>query len=455
VKFEKEVIIDAPCNEIFSFHERKGALKRLSPPWQNIEVVWEKGGILPGGEVKMNMHDSIRIPWQARHIEYEKNSFFSDIQISGPFSSWAHEHYFNLIDEKKTLMKDSIECSLPLSGLTKIFNPIIRKKLERIFFYRHKILKRDMSLNMKYPVKKKILISGGSGLLGQMLNHRLSTAGHDVRFLIRRPPKQENEFLWNPDKRYVDMKAFNDIDAVINLSGEPIGEGIWTKLKKERIEKSRIVTASFISEIISCLDSPPELFISSSATGYYGNRHEEILSEESEKGDLFISKICDKWEKAALSYVNDKTRTVLLRTGIVLSPEGGALPLLWKSVLAGFPVIPGRGDQYISWISSEDWLKIVYHLIFESSIDGAVNAVSPSPVTLSKLIKTMSKIYKRPAIFNIPESIFSFFGGKKAYETILCGAKVLPLKLQKEGFSFFHNNLEDALVEMLGKEVNS
>jgi len=452
--FEKKTRLNFTPETVFKYHENPGALKRLSPPWQKISVKLHKGGIQKGAKVKMHLYDPVKITWKAVHTKYEKNLFFEDIQTFGPFSQWKHKHIFSEDENGLCEMTDKIEFKLFFHLLTfPLFKKILIKKLDSIFRFRHKILKRDLEINSRFNEKKTILISGSGGVLGNLLIPRLTTAGHVVKKLVRRMPKNENEFYWNPDKGIIDLNAFSGTDAVVNLSGEPIGSGIWTKKKKKKIISSRKNTASLLAETINSLENPPELFISSSATGFYGNRGEERLNEDSSAGGLFISQVCKVWEEAALQCRNRKTRTVILRTGIVLTPEGGALPLILKGFYTGTAAVPGKGDQYVSWISHEDWINGIYSIIFNRNIKGYVNLCSNNPVTFKRLMTDISESLDIPFYFKIPSLIIKLLLGRKGYETVLCGAKVFPDKLLANGFKFFHKSPKEALDEMLGKEI--
>jgi uncharacterized protein (TIGR01777 family) len=450
--YEKEIELDFPVEDVFKFHERDGALKRLSPPWQKIRVIKHVGGILPGADVKLELYDPFKIIWKAKHLEYNKNSFFSDIQTMGPFSKWKHNHIFEKKSDDSSLMTDKIEFKLPFNSFIHPANRLVYKKLEQIFSYRHKILQRDLYINSIYNDKKTILLSGGSGVLGNILVPKLLTAGHDVRFLVRRLPRSKNEFYWNPGKGIIDKKAFKDVDVVINLSGEPIGEDNWTKIKKKRILESRINTASILSKTISKLKNPPNLFISSSATGFYGDTKDEIIDEESRCGDLFISDVCKKWEDAAIKNLKAETRLVILRTGVVLTPEGGALPVLLRGFYTGTSAVPGSGKQFVSWISSEDWINMVNEIIFNDEISGIVNGCAPNPVNFEELIKDISKAIKLPAYFRVHENLIKLFTGQRGYETVICGSRVLPKKMLENNFKFFHESPFESIKEMLGRK---
>ncbi|PID78240.1 MAG: TIGR01777 family protein [Deltaproteobacteria bacterium] len=453
--FEKTVILDAKKEMVFEYHEKPGALKRLSPPWQKLKVIKQTKGILEGSRVTMDLYDPVKIRWKALHTKYEKDSFFEDLQLKGPFYSWTHSHSFKDIHDHNSFMTDKIKYSLFLDKITGfIFKSALQNKLERIFSYRHKILKRDIESMKKFTGKKTILLGGASGLLGSLLIAKLSACGHNVKLLVRKYPENENEYYWNSQKRLIDKRCFDNVDVVINLSGEPIGAGIWTKSKKKKIIDSRVDTTSLIAETIDELKNPPELFISASATGFYGNRGAEKLDENSSKGKLFISRVCDEWEKASILKKNTSTRIINLRTGLVFTPEGGVLPLILQSFYTGFSGVPGSGNQYLSWISSEDWINIIYESIFNTNIHGAVNACSPDPMTFKEIMDTISDITGIPYYLKIPAPVIKFLLGQRGYETILCGSRAYPEKMISNGFSFFHNSLENALREMLGKEKN-
>jgi len=452
--YEKKILLKSDKKEVFAFHERPGALKRLSPPWQKIDVIRHKRGIDKGASVKMHLYDPFKITWKAKHTEFIKNEFFEDIQTFGPFAFWKHQHIFEDLNKNLCSMTDRIEFKLYFHELVyPASEKILLNKLNKIFHYRHKILQRDLIINSRFKDKKTILISGASGVIGRLLIPKLTTAGHEVRTLVRRYPENETEFYWNPYKKIIDPAAFDNTDAVINLSGENIGVGKWTKQKKNKIIKSRKDTASLLAETINSLENPPELFISASATGFYGDRGDERINENSVAGDLFISDVCRTWEDSALLCNNSKTRVVILRTGVVLTPEGGALPLLLKGFYTGTAGIVGSGNQYVSWISAEDFINSLYRIIFDTNISGTVNSCSENPVKFKELIKDISKTIGLPAYLKIPEKAVKLLTGQRGYETVLCGAKVMPDKLLANNYKFIHNRPKDALKEMLGKEI--
>ena len=194
-----------------------------------------------------------------------------------------------------------------------MIDPYIQSKLKRIFSYRHSTLADDLELHRKFQhlSAKKVLISGASGLLGQKLIPLFTTGGHKILCLVQRQPKKKNEIFWDPEKGIIDVGRLPGIDAVIHLSGENVGEGRWTKNKKQKIMESRVLSTRFLSKTISALEPRPEVFISASATGYYGNCNSEIVTEDTTSGNSFLASVCEQWENAAQPVLERGIRTVL------------------------------------------------------------------------------------------------------------------------------------------------
>ena len=455
--FKKKSQINAPVETVFNWHARPGAIKRLSPPWDPLEVIHSSGGIHIGAQVVMKMKAGpIHYKWHARHIEYEKNSMFKDIQISGPFSKWVHTHRFEPIGNDRCLLEDTIEYALPFHPIsTVIMDGFVQKKLNRIFTYRHHTTIDDIAghQSAKQHGPLTILLSGASGLIGSTLIPFLTTGGHNVLKLVRRPPdKDKNEIYWDPASGKLDLNAIAPIDIVIHLSGENIGEGRWTKEKKKRIINSRVKSTRLIAETISKMETPPKAFLCASAIGYYGNRGNTVLTEADKPGDDFISDVCRMWEKSADAAAQTGIRTVFLRFGIVLSPQGGALGKLLLPFQLGMGGKISSGRQFMSWIGIDDAVGAIHHTIFNDQITGPVNLVSPHPSTNKEFTRILSNVLSRPSCFTIPKKAIEIaFGKEMGRETILSSTRVKPAVLEKVGYQFRHPGLASALAHLLGK----
>lgn len=453
--FKKRTRINAPVEEVFKWHERPGAIQRLNPPWDPIPVIRQTGGIQKGAEVVMKINAGlISISWTARHIEYEKNRLFVDTQIKGPFSKWTHTHCFEPDSTNACILEDIIEYAFPFHQLSSgIMDVYIRNKLARAFAYRHLTTLSDIARHQEKQIDKplKILISGASGLIGSNLVPFLTTGGHDVLRLVRKPPKNMNEIYWEPASGSVNLDGIDQIDAVIHLAGENIGKGRWTDEKKRKIIDSRVKGTATIADAISKLKKPPKVFLSASAIGYYGNRGDAILTESDEPGTDFISDVCQKWEAAASPAIEKGVRTVFLRIGIVLTPAGGALARLLLPFQLGIGGKISTGKQYMSWISIDDVLYAIYHVLFNQRVNGPVNIVSPNSATNSEFTHTLAKTISRPAFFTVPEKAIELAFGEMGHETILSSTRVKPALLEQSGCQFTYPSLESALRHVLGR----
>lgn len=299
----------------------------------------------------------------------------------------------------------------------------------------------------------KILISGSTGLIGSSLTACFKERGHDVVRLVRNESLMgDNTILWDPEHRELKLEEFEGFDVVINLAGENISSGRWTDEKKQKIRDSRVFGTHMLAELIARLESPPALFISASAIGFYGDRSDEIMTESSEPGSGFLSDVCEKWEEAANAAKNAGIRVVNLRIGVVLSTEGGALQKMLTPFRMGLGGIVGFGKQYMSWVSIDDVVGIVLHIINEESLEGPVNAVSPQPETNYRFTKTLGKVLRRPTIFPLPGFVARFMLGEMADELLLSSTRVVPKALVDSGYSFLYPDLEHALKHLLGNK---
>lgn len=291
----------------------------------------------------------------------------------------------------------------------------------------------------------KVLISGSTGFVGSALTKSLQTREHDVHRLIR-PPRiaHKKDILWNPVEGYIEKSKITGFDAVIHLSGENIAAR-WTKAKKKRIYESRIHTTKLLAKTLAQLSTPPEVFVCASAIGYYGERADEILTEESACGKGFLAELCRDWEDAAEPACNAGIRTVHLRFGIILHPTGGVLKKMLPIFKLGLGGPVGDGTQYWSWITLEDTIDAVEHILNNPSITGTVNIISPNPVTNREFTKTLACFLKRPAFLPAPKSILKFALGQFAQQTLLASTRAIPEKLLGTGFIFKYPELKQAL----------
>ena len=295
----------------------------------------------------------------------------------------------------------------------------------------------------------KILISGSTGFVGSALTKSLQAEGHHVHRLIR-PPRiaHKNDILWNPVEGYIEKSKIAGFDAIIHLSGENIAAR-WTKAKKKRIYESRIHTTKLLAKTSAQLSTRPKVFLCASAIGYYGERADEILTEESAYGKGFLAELCRDWEEAAEPACNAGIRTVHLRFGIILHPTGGVLKKMLPMFKLGLGGPVGDGSQYWSWITLEDTIGSVEHILQKSSISGPVNIVSPNPVTNKEFTKILAHSLKRPAFLPAPKSILKLALGQFAEQTLLASTRAIPGKMLGTGSIFKYPELKQALSGMM------
>jgi uncharacterized protein (TIGR01777 family) len=295
----------------------------------------------------------------------------------------------------------------------------------------------------------KILVTGATGLIGSALCPFLAGSDHRVLRMVRSAPAQANEVQWDPSSGKLDRSALEGLDAVVHLAGESIASGRWTAEKKRRILQSRIRGTGLLSRSLANLQSPPEVLISVSAVGYYGDRGEEQLDEESSPGTGFLPEVCRQWEGATAPASKGGIRVVIPRIGVVLSAAGGALALMLPIYRMGIGGRIGSGQQYMSWIAIDDIVRIIDYAIKSRSLAGPLNAVSPNPVTNSAFSKTLAHVLSRPAIFGLPGFAARLAFGEMAEETLLSSTRATPKRLMKSSFSFRFPKLDDALRHIL------
>ncbi|MEO1057613.1 MAG: TIGR01777 family oxidoreductase [Actinomycetota bacterium] len=297
----------------------------------------------------------------------------------------------------------------------------------------------------------RIAITGSSGLIGSALVPRLQTDGHEVVRVVRTTPG-DNEIGWSPAERRIDANAFDGIDAVIHLAGAGIGDQRWTDDYKRELLESRTHGTALVAEAIASATDGPSVLLSGSAIGIYGARDDEELTETSDLGDGFLADICKKWEASTGVADAAGTRVVHLRTGIVLSADGGALKKQLPLFKLGLGGRMGTGDQWLSWISIDDEVEAIVHLL-GADIEGPVNLTAPEPVTNADFTTILGETLRRPTFLPIPKFGPRMILGREAAENLLfTGQRVLPAVLDADGeFSFHHRDLATALAALLDR----
>lgn len=300
----------------------------------------------------------------------------------------------------------------------------------------------------------KVLVSGASGLVGSALVPALEREGHQVLRLVRSRPANAGEIAWDPAAGTIDTSALAaaQLDAVIHLAGESVSAGRWTPELKARIKDSRAKGTALLAEALSELEHPPATFLCASAIGYYGNRGDEQLTEDSRPGTGFLAEVCRAWESATLPASQRGIRVVNFRVGIVLSPHGGALEKIVPPFRMGIGGPFGSGKQWMSWIALDDLIGAILHALRSNALHGPVNLVGPNPVTNAEFARTLGRVLSRPALLPAPAfALKMMLGGERAEQLLLASQRVEPRRLEKTGYQFAYPELEPALRHVLGR----
>ncbi|GJM16525.1 MAG: hypothetical protein DHS20C13_18520 [Thermodesulfobacteriota bacterium] len=302
-------------------------------------------------------------------------------------------------------------------------------------------------------MSKNILITGAAGFVGTHLTEYLVSKGCNVLILSRSAKSTKgNVAYWNPKRGEIDIEVLKGLDAVVHLAGENIA-GRWTDQKKVKIESSRVLGTRLLSESLAALSKKPEVLISASAIGIYGDRGDEVLTEASSHGSGFLADVGVKWEGATKAAKEAGIRVCNLRIGLVLGKDGGALEKMLMPFKLGLGGRIGDGKQYWSWIAIDDLIRIIYSLLNNKDLEGPVNAVSPNPITNNEFTSALGKTLNRPTIFPLPGFVARGLLGEMADETMLSSTRVIPQKLLDIGFEFKHTNLENALSGILQSKL--
>ena len=297
-----------------------------------------------------------------------------------------------------------------------------------------------------------ILISGSTGLIGRALSKHLTKQGHTV-YPLHRNPKTKELHYWRPEENLIHLDETIKIDSVIHLAGENIADSRWTKDKKNKIVNSRVHGTRLLAEHIASLKSPPSLFISASAIGYYGDTGSNLVNESSNRGSGFLSDISVAWEAATLAVEEANIRTIHLRTGVVLSPEDGVLKKMLLPFKLGLGGIIGNGQQYMSWISVNDIVKIIERMINDEKLSGPYNLVAPQAVTNHTFTKALGHTLHRPTIFPLPAFIARLMFGEMADALLLSSSRVSANRLTAIGYEFIDDEINKTLSHLLNNKA--
>ena len=450
--------LDHPAAEVFAWHTRPGAFERLTPPWESLRVLDRSGGIEPGATVTLELRRGpARLTWKARHTEVEEGRRFIDEQVGGPFRHWRHEHRFEALGPERCAVEDQVEWEAPLGSLGDAFSEsYVRGSLSRLFAFRERRLAGDLATHRRYgPGDGRVVaITGSGGLIGGSLAHLLTTGGYRVLRVTRARAPSDGEASWDPATGRIDAEAFEGLHGVVHLAGEPIAGLRWTRARKEAILRSREEGTRLLARTLALLGAPPPALVSGSAVGFYGNRRDEALNEESGPGEGFLAEVCRRWEGATLPARTAGIRTVHLRSGLVLSSAGGVLGTLLLPFRLGLGGRIGSGRQYQSWIDLDDETDMILHALATTSVKGALNATGPAPVPNAAFTDVLGRVLGRPTLLPVPALAIRAALGEMGTELLLSGQRAHPARALASGYRFRFSDLEDSLRHQLGRPLN-
>lgn len=456
-QFIYESVVPHAREQVFAWHERQGAFQRLTPGWETVRVLEQSGGIRDGARVRLVMkRGPVSLQWRLEHRDFVENEQFVDVQLDGPFRRWTHVHRFIEAPGGATLMRDEIDW-LPPGGAvgTWAARPVLERDLRRGFAFRHRRLADDLARHARYSEQPRltVAITGAGGLIGSSLSALLTTGGHRVVRLVRdRQRVGPDALFWDPLTGEVDRAGLEreGVDAVVHLAGESISAPRWTAERKRRIRDSRVNGTRALADAVASLPGI-KTFVLGSAVGWYGGRGDELLTEESTPGDGFLADVCREWEAATRRVEGAGLRTVKIRTGVVLSPAGGALATMLPAFMAGVAGRLGSGRQFLPWIDLDDLVGIFYHALMTPAVHGILNGVAPHAVTNATFTTVLGRVLGRPTLVPVPSLALKAVLGEMGQELLLRGQRALPAATERSGYRFSYEDLETSLRHQLGR----
>lgn len=439
------------AEDLWRWHMNPGAFHRLVPPWHRLEVTQSPQVIEDDALARFRVRvGPLRFRWEAHHHDVLPPHGFTDTARRGPFDAWRHHHRFRS-DGDQAILEDEVYWRAPGGLLGRALEPWLRRDLQAMFAYRHRITAADLQEHQRFADRPRltVAISGASGLVGSALSAFLTTGGHTVRPLTRRTGPSEG-IPWSVREGGLRPEDLQGVDAVVHLAGSPIAKR-WTADAKEEIRHSRVQGTRTIAEALAACTNGPKVLISASACGYYGAFPGGPVDESSPAGDGFLGSTGQAWERAADPAREAGIRVVHPRIGLVISGKGGALPAMLPAFRAGLGGPLGSGAQGFPWVALDDLVSMIHHALMEPSWTGPFNAVAPQPCSQRDFAKSLGRALRRPAVVPVPAAVLRVAGGQAAHELLLGGQHVHALALHRHGFVWRHPDLTPFLRLQTGR----
>ncbi|MEM8912464.1 MAG: TIGR01777 family oxidoreductase [Planctomycetota bacterium] len=444
------------AEQAFAYHEGPGCLQRLIPPWESVTLESSDGSLRAGSRVVLKTKlFGIPLRWRALHTEYDPPNRFVDVQESGPFASWRHEHRFEAADDGTCRLSDRLQYRLPLGTPGRWFGGgLARNAIESMFAYRHRITIDDLALSSQLQMSPMtIAVSGSTGMIGSSLCSLLSLLGHRVRPIVRsRVSNPDAIAIWSDP---TEAQKLDDVDVVVHLAGKSIASGRWTEnvkreIRESRVEKTQQLCRAIQESVARSGRQGPRTLICASATGIYGDRGDQTMSEDSTTGSDFLADVATQWEQACEPARQAGLRVVNARIGIVLAPGGGALSKMLTPAKLGGGAL-GNGRQWWSWIALDDVVGGLVHAIAVDSVAGPINLVAPQPLQQRDFAKILGRVLRRPALVPAPAFGLRLALGEMADALLLSSTRAVPSRLIGSDYRFRFESLEPFLRYCLGK----
>lgn len=488
-RLEHVTVLAHPREDVFAWFERPGALVRLTAPFAGSVLLEPTDGVRDGSAARLGVGPPgvigaavgalaravpwpavvparLRRPevtWEARHDGYDPPHAFRDTMVRGPFARWEHEHRFADAPDGGTVMTDVVEYELPgartsPAPVREAAERTVGRALERTFAYRAAQVRGDLDHHAARAAAgtRTVAVAGASGLIGRQLCALLTGGGHRVLRLVRRPARTPDEIAWDPRSGRLDVAALRAVDVVVNLAGRSIGGRLTPEAKRE-VLRSRVDTTTVLARALRDLaaDGRPRALLNASGIGVYGTRpHGDDpdpapLDEDAPSGDGFLAAVCRAWEAATVPAADAGVRVVLVRTGLVQTPEEGPLARVLPLYAVGLGG-PLDRTQWQSWISVDDVAAVYAHAAVDDRLVGPLNAVAPHPVTGAEYARTLGRVLRRPALVPVPRlGPRLVVGAEGAAELAYASQRVGSARLEASGFRFRHPTLEEALAHVL------